>query len=160
MAASPALALALAEARVATLASANSHADAGDAATLASARTYTDTTATQTLTSANAYTDQQIAAFDAGMDEFRNEVDDRFHTQDRAMARIGAMGAAMSQMAMNTSGLSGENRLGIGLGSYSGQEAVSVGFQRGFSDNRASISIGGAFSGSESSVGVGAGFSW
>jgi autotransporter adhesin len=63
-------------------------------------------------------------------------------------------------MTANTSGLSGENRVGVGAGSYSGQQALSVGYQRAFNNNRASVSVGASMAGSESSFGVGGGFSW
>jgi len=63
-------------------------------------------------------------------------------------------------MTSNTSGLSGENRVGAGAGSYNGQQALSVGYQRAFNNNRASVSVGASMAGSESSFGVGAGFSW
>jgi autotransporter adhesin len=70
------------------------------------------------------------------------------------------MGTAMAQMSASTSGLSGENRLGAGVGTYGGQSAISVGYQRAFASNRASLSVGAATSGSETSVGIGGGFSW
>jgi len=66
----------------------------------------------------------------------------------------------MAQMTANTSGLAGDNRVGVGVGNYSGQSAISVGYQRAFNHNRASVSVGASASGSENSVGVGAGFSW
>lgn len=69
------------------------------------------------------------------------------------------MSSAMSAAAMNTSGLPGNNRVGVGLGSTNGRKAMAVGYQRLVAPN-ASISLGGAFSGSENSVSVGAGFSW
>ena len=65
----------------------------------------------------------------------------------------------MSAASMNTSGLPGTNRVGIGVGSSNGRKAMAVGYQRLVAPN-ASISLGGAFSGSESSVSMGAGFSW
>jgi trimeric autotransporter adhesin len=129
--------------------------DAGDAATLQSANDYTDTTATQTLASANAYTDAKFAAWN---DQFE-AVDDRFRQQDRRIDRMSAMSGAYAGMAMNTAGLAGSNRVGVGVGGQGGESALAVGYQRVIG-NRASVSIGGAISGGEKSVMGGAGFSW
>jgi autotransporter adhesin len=63
-------------------------------------------------------------------------------------------------MAINTAGLSGNNRVGVGAGTYNGQSAAAIGFQHMFSDHRASVSIGAAFGDGDTSGGVGAGFSW
>src|SRR5690606_8432169 len=98
-----------------TLASANAHADAGDAATLASASTYTDTVAVQTLDAANTYTDAVFARFNSELDTFRDEVDQRFHEQDRRIDKLAAMSGAYAGMAMNTAGLAGANRIGVGV---------------------------------------------
>jgi autotransporter adhesin len=70
------------------------------------------------------------------------------------------MGTAASNMAMDTAGLSGHDRIGVGGGFQSGQSAIAVGYQHAFKDNRANVSISGSFTNGESSVGVGAGFSW
>jgi hypothetical protein len=69
------------------------------------------------------------------------------------------MGSAMGSMAMNTAGLPGQNRLGVGIGVQGGETAMAVGYQRMIAP-RASISLGGAFGGGESSFSAGAGFSW
>ncbi|WP_202839730.1 YadA-like family protein [Luteimonas saliphila] len=143
----------------AALQAAQVHADAGDAATLASANTYTDTVAVQTLQSANEYTDSRFAAWDAQLDSIQRGIDDRFHQQDRRIDRQGAMSGAFAGMAMNTAGLSGRNRVGVGVGAQGGEQALAVGYQRAVGD-RASVSLGGAFSGGEKSVMGGAGFSW
>ena len=146
----------------ATLSSAQDYADAGDAETLASANTYTDNTATETLTSANAYTDQRFAEITGLSDtfeNFRNETDRRFQQQDRRIDKLSAMSGAYAGMAMNTSGLGGRNRVGVGVGAQGGEQALAVGYQRAVG-NRASVSIAGAFSGNEKSVSAGAGFSW
>ncbi|TDK27146.1 hypothetical protein E2F46_02730 [Luteimonas aestuarii] len=132
---------------------------AGDAATLASANTYTDTVAVQTLQSANDYTDSRFAAWDAQLDSIQRGIDDRFHQQDRRIDRQGAMSGAFAGMAMNTAGLSGQNRIGVGVGVQGGEQALAVGYQRAIG-NRASVSLGGAFSGNEKSMMGGAGFSW
>ncbi|MDH5835178.1 YadA-like family protein [Luteimonas kalidii] len=143
----------------ATLESAQAHADAGDAATLVSANTYTDTVAVQTLQSANEYTDSRFATWDAQLDSIQRGIDDRFHRQDRRIDRQGAMAGAFAGMAMNTAGLAGRNRVGVGVGGQGGEQALAVGYQRAVGD-RASVSFGGAFSGGEKSVMGGAGFSW
>jgi autotransporter adhesin len=70
------------------------------------------------------------------------------------------MGAASSQMALNTAGLAGDNRVGFGAGTYNGQSAASIGYQHMFSDHKASVSIGASFGSGDTSGGVGAGFSW
>ncbi|HTD29673.1 MAG TPA: YadA-like family protein, partial [Xanthomonadaceae bacterium] len=106
-----------------------------------------------TLAATNAFTTNQVGAL-------QTRVDTEFTVQDRRISRIGAMGAAFSGMAMNTAGLAGENRVGVGFGSLSGQQAISVGYQRAFNNNHASVSVGGAFSSSDSSINAGAGFSW
>jgi len=63
-------------------------------------------------------------------------------------------------MALNTAGLAGANRVGVGVGIQGGESSLAVGYQRAFKSGRASISLGGAFSGSERSLGMGAGLSW
>ena len=118
----------------ATLIAANAHSDAGDATTLAAANAFTSTSSAATLSSANSFTTNAVNAL-------ATSVDDEFAIQDRRISRVGAMGAAFSGMAMNTAGLSGENRVGVGFGNLSGQQAFSVGFQHGFNNNRASISM-------------------
>lgn len=92
---------------------------------LQSAKTYTDASSSQTLNAANAYTDQQIAgAFGADLSQFEAQTNARFNQQDKRIDTLGAMGAASAQMAVNTGGLSGDNRIGVGAGSYSGQTAA------------------------------------
>lgn len=140
-------------------ASASAHADAGDAATLDSANDYTSNVAAQTVSSAAAYTDSVFNQFRSELDTFRGEVDQRFHDQDRRIDRVAAMSGAYAGMAMNTAGLGGQNRIGVGVGSQSGESAMAIGYQRAIG-NRASMSIGAAFGGGESSVMGGAGFSW
>jgi len=129
---------------------------------LATAKSYADNGDQQTLKQANAYTDAKLGSgvSRSDFDGFRTHVDDQFHRVNQRLDRVGAMGTALSQMSMNTSGLSGANRVGMGAGNYGGQQAVAVGYQRAFKENRASVSIGASTSGSESTVGVGGGFSW
>ena len=133
----------------------------GDADTLQAANEYTDNTATETLTSANAYTDQRFAELTGltQFEAFRGEVDDRFRQQDRRIDKMSSISGVYAGMAMNTSGLAGRNRVGVGVGSQGGERALAVGYQRAIG-NRASVSIAGAFSGNEKSVSAGAGFSW
>lgn len=126
--------------------------DAGDAATLAEANTYTDTVAVETLASANAYTDSRFAEF-LGMNEAR------FAKMDRRIDRQAAIAGAYAGMAMNTAGLPGRNRLGVGVGAQGGEAALAIGYQR-LLGRSASVSFGGAFGGGEKSVMGGAGFSW
>ena len=147
----------------ATLTSAQDYADAGDAATLDAANAYTDNTATETLTSANAYTDQRFAEL-TGLPHRLRSLPWRngrplppagpAHRQN-----VSSISGAYAGMAMNTSGLAGRNRIGVGVGSQGGERALAVGYQRAIG-NRASVSIAGAFSGDEKSVSAGAGFSW
>jgi autotransporter adhesin len=136
--------------------------EAGDAETLSTANEYTDNTATETLSAANTYTDQRFAELTGMSDSFqsfREQTDRRFQQQDRRIDKLSAMSGAYAGMAMNTSGLAGRNRVGVGVGAQGGEQALAVGYQRAIG-NRASVSIAGAFSGDEKSVSAGAGFSW
>ncbi|HWU71758.1 MAG TPA: YadA-like family protein, partial [Pseudoxanthomonas sp.] len=133
--------------------------EAGDAQTLATSKTYTDTKSTQTLASANAYTDSKFASWNDSFTQFQNNVEQRFAKTDARIDRMGAMGGAMSAAAMNTAGLPGQNRVGVGFGMQGGRSAMAVNYQRLVRSN-ASVSIGGAISGDESSISAGAGFSW
>jgi hypothetical protein len=134
-------------------------ADAGDAQTLSDANAYADSGDVATLKSANTYTDQQVASYNQGLDQFRGEMDDRFHKVDRRIDRLGATSAAYAGLAANTAGLGGVNNIGIGIGSQGGEQALAIGYRRAIG-NRASVSFGGAIAGGESSVSAGAGFSW
>src|SRR5690606_12844708 len=125
--------------------------EAGDAATLQSANDYTDTVAVQTLESANAYTDSVFATLDAEIDDLRTGIDARFRSQDRRIDRMAAMSGAYAGMAMNTAGLAGSNRIGVGVGTQGGEQALAVGYQRAIG-SRASVSLGAAFGGGEKSV--------
>ena len=129
---------------------------------LVTAKTYADAGDKATLNAANTYTDNKLGGMvsSTDFDTFRGQVSNQFRGVNRRLDRVGAMGTAMAQMTANTSGLAGDNRVGVGAGNYGGQSAISVGYQRAFNRNRASISVGGSASGSESTVGIGAGFSW
>ena len=131
----------------------------GDAATLKSANSYSDAGDARTLTSANAYTDSVFQAFNDDFDALRSDVDHRFHVQDRRIDRMAAMSGAYAGMAMNTAGLSGRNRIGVGVGAQGGEAALAIGYQRAIG-TRAAVSLGGAIGGGEKSVMGGAGFSW
>ena len=127
---------------------------------MSSAKTYTDTSSAQTLASANAYTDAAVADVASDLSAFEAQTNARFDQQDKRIDSLGAMSAASSQMAINTAGLDGDNRVGVGAGTYSGQSAAAVGYQHMFNDHKASISIGASFGNGDTSGGVGAGFSW
>ena len=142
-----------------TLAAANSFASTGDAATLTSAKTYADTRSTAAVATANAYTDSRFAAWNDSFSQYQHAVDLRFAHTDARIDRIGAMGGAMTAAAINTAGLPGQNRLGIGVGVQGGRSAVAISYQRILRPN-VSISLTGAFSGGDSSVSAGTGFSW
>lgn len=91
----------------------------------------------------------------------REYTDGRFNAMDKRLDRMGAISAAYAGMAINTAGLSGNNRLGAGVGSQNGRSALAVGYQRILGEKKnVSVSLGGAFSGSDQSVSAGAGFSW
>lgn len=111
------------------------------------------------VATANAYTDNRIDSWDTNLASLRSDTDRRFHSLDQRIDRMGAISGAYAGMAMNTAGLSGANRVGVGVGSQGGESALAVGYQRALG-NRASVSIGGAFAGNEKSVSAGAGFSW
>lgn len=93
--------------------------------------------------------------------EEREWTNNRFRAVDKRIDRMGAISAAYAGMAINTAGLSGDNRLGAGVGSQSGRTALAIGYQRIVGEKKnASLSLGGAFSGSDRSISAGAGFSW
>ncbi|MDV3468350.1 ESPR-type extended signal peptide-containing protein [Stenotrophomonas sp. C3(2023)] len=89
----------------------------------------------------------------------RDWANGRFQAVDKRMDRMGAMNAAMVNMAVSAAGVHTTNRVGAGVGFQNGKSALSVGYQRALSD-RATITLGGSFSGSEASAGFGAGFGW
>ena len=114
-----------------------------------------------TLQSAKAYTDQKFGDVVSGgaFDEYKRTVDHRFNNLNDRLNKVGAMGAAMSQMAFSTQGVNGDNRLGVGVGGYKGQGALSVGYSRSITPH-ATVTFGAAISGGESSGGVGVGVGW
>ena len=144
------------------LADANTYTDQQTQEALRSANTYADAATSQALSAANAYTNAALANYvttDA-FNQFQNQVNMKFQEQDRRIDTMGAMSAAATQMAINTAGLSGDNRVGVGLGTYGGRQAASVGYQHMFSNQKASISAGVSSGNGETSGGVGFGFSW
>ena len=141
------------------LQSANGYTDAAAVQTLQSANDYTDTTATQTLHSANAYTDSRFTLLNDDFTALRGEVDSRFNQQEHRIDQMGAMSAAMVNMATSAAGIDTDNRVGIGVGFQNGATALSLGYQRALSE-RATVTFGGAFSGDDTSVGAGVGFGW
>ncbi|WP_343596616.1 ESPR-type extended signal peptide-containing protein [Acinetobacter sp.] len=114
---------------------------------------------TNTLNSAKSYTDSQISNLESSFGDYRLQTEQRFHEVNKRFDRQGAMSAAMMNMAMNTSGLRGQNRVGVGAGMQGQEQAISVGYQRILNENT-SFSLSGALSKEESSGGVGVGFSW
>jgi len=117
---------------------------------LQTAKSYADSQDATTLGNAKAYTDQRF-------DSMKSQLDDRFRTIDRRVDRIGAMGAASTQMAINAAGASSAGgRVAVGAGVQGGERALSVGYATQLGE-RARMSIGGAFSGSENSAGIGFG---
>ena len=129
----------------------------------ATATAATDAVATRAVNEAKAYTDQKfeqaIAVPMAAIEDLEERVGERFDETDRRIDKMGAMNAAMLNMATSAAGIRTPNRMGVGVGFSGGEEAMSIGYQRAFND-RATMTIGGAFSDSESSVGVGVGFGW
>jgi len=146
----------------AAVADANSYTDRQTQEALQSANTYTQTANSQTLSAANAYTNQALASYVTTdtFNQFQNQVNVQFREQDKRIDTMGAMSAAATQMAINTAGLSGDNRVGLGMGTYSGRQAASIGYQHMFSNQKASISAGVSSGNGETSGGVGFGFSW
>lgn len=88
-------------------------------------------------------------------------VNERIDRLDTRVDEMGAMSSAQAQMAMSTSGLLGNNRLGVGIGAQNGQSALALGYQRVYGQGMRTLSVGGAASTRGTvSVGAGAGFAW
>jgi trimeric autotransporter adhesin len=131
-------------------------------AALATAKTYADAGDQTTLQSANAYTNQKLGNFASTSDlnTLRNQVNQQFYSVNQRMDRVGAMGAAMSQMSFSTQGINTPDRLGMGVGGYNGQAALSLGYAHQITP-KANLTFGAALSsGGESSGGVGLGVGW
>lgn len=114
------------------------------------------------MSAANAYTDQALTGYVTTdqFNQFQQQVNVQFQQQNQRIDTLGAMSAAATQMAINTAGLSGDNRVGVGLGTYGGRQAGSIGYQHMFSNQKASISAGVSAGNGQTSGGVGVGFSW
>ncbi|HET7663215.1 MAG TPA: YadA-like family protein, partial [Rhodanobacteraceae bacterium] len=125
------------------------------------AKTYADNGDKSTLAQANAYTNKKFAEVvnNRAMDKFRNEVNGRFANMGRRIDQVGAMGAAMAQMAFSTQGVDTPNRMGVGVANYHGEQAIAVGYSRSVSQH-VNITFGAAHSGDGTQAGVGVGFGW
>lgn len=132
---------------------------AGEAPTDAVNLTQLNAQRDEAIKAANIYTDERVESISQDMTSLRNDVQSRFQQVDRRIDRMAAMSGAYAGMAMNTAGLDGVHRMGVGVGSQRGQKAIAVGYQHVIG-KRASFSIGGASGGSDRSVNAGAGFSW
>jgi hypothetical protein len=146
----------------AAVASANQYTDQQTQEALQSAKVYTNAASAQTLSAANAYTNAALSSYVTTdqFSQFQAQVGARFNQQDQRIDKLGAMNAASTQMAINTAGLDGDNRVGIGGGTYNGQQAGSVGYEHMFNNHHASVSVGATVGGGQTSGGVGVGFSW
>ena len=113
---------------------------------------------TTTLSNANSYTDSKFSNLENSFKEYGAQTEHRFKEVDQRFDRQGAMSAAMMNMAVSTSGLRSQNRIGVGAGLQGQEQAVAVGYQRMINDNT-SVSLSGALNKNESSGGVGVGFS-
>ena len=81
----------------------------------------------------------------------------KFHQVDKRIHRMGAMGAASTQMAINAAGATTKaGRLSMGVGLQGGQKAIAIGYGKSIGE-RMRFSVGGSFSGSESQIGAGFG---
>ena len=110
------------------------------------------------MSSAKSYTDAKFAAWNDTFTQYQQQVDRRFAQTDRRIDQIGAMGSAMTHMAVNAAnGNSSKGRIAIGVGAQGSQGAVSIGYGKRIGD-RGSFSLGASFSSGESSVGGGFGF--
>ncbi|MCS3358416.1 YadA-like family protein [Xanthomonas translucens] len=110
-----------------------------------------------TLSSANAYTNTRVTALDDSFNQLRTDTEHRLDGMDRRMDRLGAMSAAMLNMAINAAGTqSARGRVSLGAGFQGGEQALSIGYAKKLG-TRASFSLGGSFSGSDSSAGIGVG---
>ena len=135
------------------------HVAAGTADTDAVNVSQLQTSQTSAVATSKKYTDSKVASLNDSFRSYANENAKRFQKIDERFDRQGAMSAAMLNMATSTSGLQGQNRIGVGAGLQGSEQAVSVGYQRVINPNT-SISVGGAFTQDESSGGMGMGFSW
>ena len=83
----------------------------------------------------------------------------KFDQIDRRLNGMGAMSAAMSQMAFSAQGVDKVNRLGVGVGTQGAQAALAVGYSRQILPNL-NVSLGGSSYGRDTAVGAGVAFGW
>lgn len=111
----------------------------------------------QALATAQSYTDSRVSSLNDQFSGLRSDVDRRLNRQDRRIDKVGAMNAAMSNMAINAAnGRTPAGRLAVGAGWSGGQNALSVGYSKQLGE-RASFSVSGAVSAGQNSAGVGFG---
>ncbi|MGC1548917.1 MAG: ESPR-type extended signal peptide-containing protein [Rhodanobacter sp.] len=113
----------------------------------------------ESIQAANAYTDNRVDAVSQSLDQFKGDVNNRFNQQDVRISRVGAMSAAMSQMAFSTQGINTPNRIGVGVGNQGGKSAIAAGYSRSIRPNL-NVTFGGSASGSEVNAGIGVGMGW
>jgi len=83
----------------------------------------------------------------------------RFAQMDRRIAGMGAMGAAMAQMAFSAQGLAKANRVAVGVGRQGSRSAVALGYSHQLHANL-NLSLGGAANGDDTSMGAGLALGW
>ncbi|NII73754.1 autotransporter adhesin [Dyella sp. SG562] len=83
----------------------------------------------------------------------------RFAQMDRRIAGMGAMGAAMAQMAFSAQGLAKANRMAVGVGRQGSRSAVALGYSHQLHANL-NLSLGGAANGDDTSMGAGLALGW
>jgi autotransporter adhesin len=83
----------------------------------------------------------------------------RFARMDRRIAGMGAMGAAMAQMAFSAQGIAMTSRVAVGVGRQGNRSAVALGYSHQLHPNL-HVSLGGASSGSDASMGAGLALGW
>ena len=84
----------------------------------------------------------------------------RFDETDERIDQMGAMNAAMLNMATSAAGVHQTNRVGVGVGfERRRSQALSIGYQRAIGE-KMTVTLGGAFSDDEASAGAGVGFGW
>lgn len=130
------------------LSAAQSYAAAGDAATLTAARTYADNGDLQTLTAAKAYTDSQLASLGGGSREMREYAD---------AGTAAAIAAASIPQAFSPGG----SMIGAGLGHWRGESALSLGASHMLASGRVVLRGSATFAnrgGSGGGMGVGIAF--
>ncbi len=127
------------------------------------AKSYTDAGDAGTLDEAKAYTDAKVADFvhSSDFENYRSEVNQKFHGINVRMDRIGAMSAAMAGMAGAIAGApSTSHRISAAVGGYKGEGAMAVGFSQRLPGS-GSLLIGGSVAGGgEASATVGVSFGW